>query len=186
VTKETIMRISILGFMLVVAACGGGDSEDDDGSTGGGGGNGTGEKCYDIPINDRNDGSSACGPNVCQGGTYCVSDVGICDPGCRSELECPRGEFCDLSNAGGDLIGLCRVPGAEHEVACGTTGKTCGERCAAKTAQCGAPADVGAQACGMLCPTISEEQIDCLETTSCEELEALMQGQTVCGITPPE
>jgi hypothetical protein len=150
-----------------------------------GGGNGNGAKCYDVAVNDRNDGSSACGPSVCKGGEYCASDVGICDPGCKSELECPRGQFCDLSNAGAEAVGLCRVPGPEHEVPC-TSNKPCGERCAAKAAQCGAPLEVGQDYCAEVCPTLSGEQLTCLEMTSCADLEKLMQGETVCGITAPE
>lgn len=176
------MRSTIVFCILALVACSDDAETKDTTSTTG---SGSGTKCYDVAVNETNDGSSACGPEVCPGGDYCVSDVGICDPGCRNELECPRGQTCDLSNAGANGIGLCRVPGPEHEVPCTTT-KTCGERCGAKATQCMAPPDVGMQYCGMLCPTLSNDQIDCLEMTSCQELEQLMQGQTVCGIMPPE
>ena len=170
-------------LMLALAACGGSsEASDDDESSSTGSGNT--DKCYDVPINVSNDGSSACGPNVCQGGQYCASDVGICDPGCRNELECPRGQHCDLSNAANG-IGLCRVPGPEHEVAC-TPGQTCEDRCRAKAGQCGAAPEMSQNYCSMLCPSLSDEQIGCIESSSCEDLGRLMEGQSVCGIPPVE
>ncbi|HZO13875.1 MAG TPA: hypothetical protein VFB62_11475 [Polyangiaceae bacterium] len=171
-------------LLLALAACGGGSSETSDDDASSSTGSGTAAKCYDVAINDRNDGSSACGPVVCEGGQYCLSDAGICDPGCRNELECPRGQHCDLANAMNG-IGLCRVPGPEHEVAC-TSSKTCEERCQTKAAQCNAPPDTAESYCAMLCPMLSQEQIGCIETSSCEQLGQLMEGQSVCGISPGE
>ncbi|NUO48327.1 MAG: hypothetical protein HOV80_05670 [Polyangiaceae bacterium] len=163
------------------AGSGGGGGDDDGGSTTAGGGT----KCYSVPVNQQNDGSSACGPEVCSGGEYCASDVGICDPGCTSELNCPRNQYCDKSNAGADEIGLCRAPGADLEKPCSGMTGDCNSRCGAKASACGAPAAQAEQACNALCPGISEQQIVCLEETTCEELEALQMGTEVCGIQPP-
>ncbi len=169
----------------VGSACG-----DDAGSGGSGGGDGSttasgGAKCYSVPVNQQNDGTSACGPEVCPGGQYCVSTVGICDPGCTSELNCPKNQYCDKSNAGADGVGLCREPGADLETPCtGGTGD-CGSRCRAKASACGAPEAQAEQACNAICPGVSEMQITCLEESSCQELEALQMGQEVCGIQPP-
>jgi hypothetical protein len=176
-------RHCAIALALALAACGGGDDDDDnntdtgdDGADDGGDGN---QVCYDVPINTTNDGREACGPNVCAAGQYCVSDVGICDPGCLDELNCPRGQFCDLSNAPSG-VGLCDDPGPEHEVAC-TGGDDCIQRCVAKAATCGAPADVASSACDVLCP-LPDDQLECIEDTSCEELEQLLEGESVCGI----
>ena len=133
-----------------------------------------------------NDGTKACGPVICEAGDYCLSDVGICDPGCLDELDCASGEFCDLSNAGSNDVGLCREPGQDHEVPCDDPGDddgqdSCVTRCQARAAACGAPTDVGNAACEGLCP-LPEDQLTCLEETPCEELEVIFDGGTVCGI----
>jgi hypothetical protein len=179
-----IMLASVL--VLALAACGGDDGGDagagDDGDGDGDGDGGDGETCYDVPTNQTNDGTKACGPVICAAGEYCVSEVGICDPGCKGELDCASGQFCDLSNAGADGVGLCRDPGEEHEVPCGDGGDDdCVERCLAKAATCGAPTDIASAACEGLCP-MPEDQLACVEDTPCEELEPIFEGGTVCGI----
>ena len=179
-----IMLASVL--VLALAACGGddgGDSGADGDGDGDGGDGGDGAICYDVPTNETNDGTKACGPVICAAGEYCVSEVGICDPGCIDELDCASGQFCDLSNAGSDGVGLCRDPGQEHEVPCGDTGgdDDCVDRCLAKAATCGAPTDIASAACDGLCP-MPEDQLVCVEDTPCEELEPIFEGGTVCGI----
>ncbi|MCA9621820.1 MAG: hypothetical protein KC731_22505 [Myxococcales bacterium] len=174
-------------LLVLLAAC---DEGADDGTGGGGTGTGTGtgtgsgKVCYDVAINEVNDGSSACGPQICNAGTYCASDAGICDPGCVSELDCAQGQACDFSNGtsngAGDLVGLCAVPGSEHEVPC-QGNATCEDRCAVKAQQCMAPdGSFCQQLCGL---SPSESQLDCIETTSCAALgEAYEQGMPLCGI----
>lgn len=172
-------------LLLALGACGGDsdDSGDDGDDSGGGDGDGDGAICYDVPTNETNDGTKACGPVICEAGEYCVSDVGICDPGCIDELDCGRGDFCDLSNAGSDGVGLCRAPGQDHEVPCDGGGgdDDCVDRCRAKAATCGAPTDIADAACDGLCP-LPEDQLTCVEDTPCEELEPIFEGGTVCGI----
>ena len=176
---------------LGLVAMGCGDSTDG----AGGGGNespsgGNGNVCYSVDVNETNDGSTACGPSVCKGGEYCFSDVGICDPGCFSELNCPAHQYCDLAGSGANGVGLCRKPGKSQEKACSasngsghSSGDDCATRCKAKAAVCGAPAATAEQGCSELCPQLSEDQIDCLETSSCEVLEQLTEGKSACGIT---
>ncbi len=102
---------------LLSAACGSGDGES---STEGGD-----EKCYSVAVNAKNDGTSACGPKVCEAGTYCLNTVGICDPGCPDEFHCTSGQTCDMAsptvNTNGVSIGICRAPNADEETACSDT-----------------------------------------------------------------
>lgn len=158
---------------------GGGPPDDDGGSNAG-----AGPVCYDVDVN-AGDGQSACGPKVCAAGTYCLG-AGICDPGCLDTAECPTNEYCDMSTAGQTGVGLCKAPGSDHEVPCkGGTG-SCDDRCTAKASACGAPADITAQGCDYICASASNDQVDCLEQSSCEDLGAAFeQGQSFCGIELP-
>jgi hypothetical protein len=172
--------------LLTCAACGdetsgqGGSSPSDDGGSSAG----AGPVCYDVDVN-TGDGDSACGPNVCSPGTYCLG-AGICDPGCQNTAECPTGEYCDMSTATTTGIGLCKSPGADHEVPCGNSAGSCDDRCAAKASDCGAPDDIASQGCDYICQTASNDQVDCLEETSCADLSAAFeQGQSFCGIDLP-
>lgn len=159
---------------------GGGPPDGDGGSNAG-----AGPVCYDADVNTGN-GESACGPEICEGGSYCLG-AGICDPGCQITAECPTNELCDMSTAGQTGIGLCKSPGPDHEVPCGDTGGSCDDRCAAKASSCGAPADVSSQGCDYICSSASADQVDCLEEASCDDLSAAFeQGQSFCGIELPE
>jgi len=181
-----LLHVSLL--LLFVTACEGGEV-DDDGSGGGSatvGSTGAGAVCYDVPVNDATDGSAACGPEICGAGSYCFATVGICRPGCLSELDCAGGEECDLSNAtpneNGDPVGLCARPGPEHEVPCSNEQpRTCASRCAGKATLCRAPND---DLCDALCAqSPSSDQLDCIEQTSCMELgEAFENGTPFCGV----
>jgi hypothetical protein len=56
----------------------------------------------------------------------------------------------------------------------------CSARCEAKASMCGAPADVGKQACGGVCDgTYTSDQLACLEGKPCAELKTASLGQ-VC------
>lgn len=173
---------------LLTFACG------DDGSSGeggsppsndGGSNEGAGPVCYDTDVNTGN-GESACGPEVCTAGNYCLG-AGICDPGCQITAECPTDQYCDMSTATTTGIGLCKTPGPDHEVPCGNTAGSCDDRCAAKASDCGAPADIASQGCDYVCSMASNDQVDCIEESSCEVLGAAFeQGQSFCGIELPE
>lgn len=186
------MKLEVIALWMTTVVGGAAVTGCGDSTEGAGGGDSdasssgsNGATCYSVPINETNDGSSACGPSVCKGGEYCFSDVGICDPGCLSELNCPAKQYCDLSGAGADGVGLCRAPGKALEKPCSSgssAGGDCSSRCKDKAALCGAPASTADQACSMLCPGLSEDQITCLETSSCEVLQQLTDGKSVCGI----
>ncbi len=52
-----------------------------------------------------------------------------------------------------------------------------------KAGECGAPADVAAGICEELCGgSVTQEQVDCLAGTSCEELTAGFISGDVCGL----
>jgi len=180
------------------AACG-----DDEGG-GGGGGEGASSnsgKCYDVDVSTT-DGGEACDPSNCAAGEYCNGN--FCDNGCVGVATCPKGQFCDKS-ASQTNVGTCRVPGAEHEVACsgnggsgtGATGTgasgtggaaagaNCQARCVAKATLCDPDMqlNIDALCTGLCAESPTEAQLDCLESSSCEQLEgALVGGQPICDI----
>jgi hypothetical protein len=180
-------------FLAAIAAfvgCGGKDSGGEGGS--GPGSTGAGAVCYSVPVNTTNDGASACGPMTCTAGQYCLSNVGICDPGCINELTCGARQTCDTSNGtknpNGDVVGLCRAPTSAETVPCqgassSSGGSDCQPRCLAKAASCGAPSDVATQKCTELCATATEDQVTCLEGKSCMEIgDAFSHGTLICGL----
>ena len=75
------------------------------------------------------------------------------------------------------------VVGGSAGAAGGTTlAANCSERCEARASSCGAPASTAASTCAELCSmNVTEEQAQCLESTSCSALEAL-SGSYPCGI----
>ena len=173
---------------IILGAC------DDDSSSGDDGTGGTAESnsevCYTVDVNTTADGTQSCGPEVCQAGDYCASDVGICDPGCLSELDCASGEYCDLSNPSDSLddepVGVCREPGSDLETPCPTdsVGDDCQTRCEDKGDECGAPAGEAATICEGICESLDDDELDCLEATACEDFEAAAEGslEMLCGI----
>jgi hypothetical protein len=192
------LMIAVGCAALMATGC---DEADTDGAGGGGGGGttgpattGSGQQCYSVPVNETNDGRSACGPSTCDAGSYCYDSTGICDPGCLNELGCASGQTCDLSNPTPDLqdrpVGLCRAPNAAEETPCpsstsstSTGGSDCQTRCMAKANECDAPASIASAQCSEICASATEEQVTCLEQSSCAELgEAWEQGDPICGI----
>ena len=181
------MKTNVVGLFALVAlavACGSGDSEGTGGDSPSGTSGSAGKKCYSVAVNDT-DGSSACSDTVCPGGEYCTGGA-FCSPGCASTANCSQGQHCDFS-ADPD-VGICRVPASSLEVECagGSTssgsGNSCVDRCVAKATSCAFPASEGAAQCQSLCGTITEEQIACLEDSTCAEVEGLGEGMPVCGI----
>jgi hypothetical protein len=181
--------LSILTLALAALAC---SSETSDGNGGAAdtttskASTATGMQCFSVPVNNQNDGSTACDSQVCPGGKYCLG-AAICDPGCKSELNCPRGQYCDL--AANPDVGLCRTPEASMVVPCmGTTNGTttgggdCVSRCVAKGVGCGAPPGEAQQGCQAICPGLTETQIVCFEAATCAEVEGVGEGMPICGI----
>jgi len=184
---RNLFALVLIGAPIASAAvaCGG----DDEGAGGGGAsdatGSGAGPTCYSVETNDSGDGTEACGPVTCSGGEYCFDTTGICDPGCLDALDCSSGDYCNLDNANGG-VGVCMTPGPDLEKPCSGSGGSCNDRCGAKASSCGAPSGFATQACSELCAMASEDQISCIESSSCQDLgEAFEQGQPLCGLTPP-
>lgn len=66
----------------------------------------------------------------------------------------------------------------------GPAAQNCPERCAAKAADCGAPADVASAQCQSVCGgSLTEDQLDCLEMEDCATLTEVFLGTgSACGI----
>ncbi len=60
----------------------------------------------------------------------------------------------------------------------------CPERCVAKAADCGAPADVADSQCQSLCGgSLTEDELSCLEAEDCDTLTELFLGSgSACGL----
>ncbi len=60
----------------------------------------------------------------------------------------------------------------------------CDSRCISKMSFCGFPPDLAGQGCTLLCDfQVSEEQLGCVETTSCGDIQnAVVAGVPLCGI----
>jgi hypothetical protein len=86
------------------------------GAAGGGSGPGGGPAADSRCVPNEGEGGAACGDQICQAGTYCLTPFGGCRLGCLTERDCAAGEACDLSNAQPDLVGrpvgLCARPPA--------------------------------------------------------------------------
>jgi len=108
VVTNTKVLISV-AFLLAASSCGGDGDESAADKT----------NKNTCEANDSTDGTNACGLNqTCEAGNYCYTEVYACFTGCRSELDCARGDYCDLRNpskspGGAQDVGTCRKPGSE-------------------------------------------------------------------------
>jgi hypothetical protein len=113
-------------FLTASASCSSSTASDGGGD---GGAGGSGDACAKPTVNTE-DGSSACGPATCEAGHYCAAEpAGDCENGCTALDNCPRGQFCDLSNPStdpnGKSVGTCRTPASCTVVTSDSGGSSC-------------------------------------------------------------
>ena len=149
-------------------------------------------KCYSVAVNRDGTGESACATTLCSAGQYCFDSIaGHCDPGCLNEFDCAQGQYCVMSNNGvvnahGDIVGVCAMPSAHHEMPCSEPEPAnCTQTCGDKAAACQAPPDMANGMCAQLCSMApTDDQLTCITNTSCAELgQAYETGGGICGMT---